>query len=274
MVRAVDHVVLPTGNLGVARSRLMELGFTVAPDALHPFGTKNACVFFSDGTYLEPLAVAQREACEQAARDGNQFVRWDQAYRFRQGEEGFSALVMKTVDADADRVRFEKECISAGSNLRFSRPFETPSGEQATASFELAFAADLRSPDVLFFNCQRINAPSVDRSVLERHENSVTAISQIILSEPNPSDFQYLLQQIVEQREVNAHSFGIELASQNANIIALNHAGLKGYFGTDTKTDGRGLKLRAWFSKSPTLRISRRNTREQELSIQWLADDL
>ncbi len=245
MANAVDHVVLPTGDLSVSRSRMVDLGFTVAPDALHPFGTKNACVFFSDGTYLEPLAVVQREACELAALAGNVFIKRDQAYRFRQGEEGFSALVMKTDDAAADRVRFESEGISAGPNLEFSRPFETPSGEQATASFALAFAADLRSPDVFFFNCQRINPPAVDRTALERHSNGVTAIGQIILSEHNPSDFQYLLQQIVDQREVNAHSFGIELASGNADIIALNHAGLKGYFGTQTDDNGRGLRLRA-----------------------------
>jgi hypothetical protein len=29
----------------------------VAADARHPFGTENACVFFADGTYLEPLAL-------------------------------------------------------------------------------------------------------------------------------------------------------------------------------------------------------------------------
>ena len=71
MPRFVDHVVLPTADLSVVRKRMKKLGFTVAPEALHPFGTKNACVYLSDGTYLEPVAVAQREACEEAALAGN-----------------------------------------------------------------------------------------------------------------------------------------------------------------------------------------------------------
>jgi hypothetical protein len=64
--RALDHLVLPVHALDEARARLTRLGFTVAPDARHPFGTENACVFFADNTYLEPLGVASREECEAA----------------------------------------------------------------------------------------------------------------------------------------------------------------------------------------------------------------
>ena len=62
--RPIDHLVLPVSDLGVARDRLTALGFTVAKDARHPFGTENCCVFLSDGSYLEPLGIANREECE------------------------------------------------------------------------------------------------------------------------------------------------------------------------------------------------------------------
>jgi hypothetical protein len=92
--RPLDHLVLPVEDLETTRARHAALGFTVAADARHPFGTENACVFFADGSYLEPLAVASREECEQAARDGNVFVARDQAHRFRLGDTGFSAVVV------------------------------------------------------------------------------------------------------------------------------------------------------------------------------------
>ncbi|RVA54992.1 VOC family protein, partial [Mesorhizobium sp. M7A.F.Ca.CA.001.08.1.1] len=53
----LDHLVLPTQSLEVARARLAALGFVVAPTGIHPFGTENCCVFLADGTYLEPLSV-------------------------------------------------------------------------------------------------------------------------------------------------------------------------------------------------------------------------
>jgi len=242
---AVDHAVLPTADIAVARERLIRLGFTVAPTADHPFGTQNACVYFSDQTYLEPLAVGQRETCEAAARSGNIFVRYDQAYRFRRGEDGFSALAFATPDAAGDRARFEAAGISAGENFSFSRPYVDTAGNPAQAQFELAYAADLRAPDALFFTCQRIKPLDVDRSVLEQHANSVSGIREIILSERNPSDFQYLLQEVMQQREVTAHSFGIELSAAKAGVSVLNAAGLKGFFGIEGGTHGRGLRLRA-----------------------------
>ena len=58
----LDHLVLPTASLDVARARLTSLGFVVAPTGIHPFGTENCCVFLADGTYLEPLAVGDEQA--------------------------------------------------------------------------------------------------------------------------------------------------------------------------------------------------------------------
>src|SRR6478735_9325969 len=104
--RLLDHLVLPVIDLTTARGRYEQLGFTVAADALHPFGTENACVFLADKTYLEPLAVASREDCEAAALVGNVFIARDQAYRFRRGQDGFSAIVLSTNDAAGDHQRF------------------------------------------------------------------------------------------------------------------------------------------------------------------------
>jgi len=272
--RRVDHVVLPTADLTVARHRLSALGFTVAPAAEHPFGTGNACVYFADDTYLEPLAVMQRETCEEAARAGNVFVRHDQAFRFRCGEEGFSALVMATEDAARDCRAFAEAGISAGSNLSFSRTYVTASDEQADARFELAFAADLRAPDVFFFTCQRINPLNVDRSVLQRHVNGVNGIRQVVLSERNPSDFQYLLQEVTNQREVTAHSFGIDLAAANADIAVLNPAGLKGFLGLEDHDEGRGLRLRAVVFATATLATLEQRLRQSGIGFERVGQRL
>lgn len=244
--RLLDHLVLPVGDLSVARQRLEMLGFTVAADALHPFGTENACVFFADKTYLEPLGIAKREECEAAALAGNVFVARDQAYRFRRGHDGFSAVVLSSDDATADHARFRKAGISAGEMLEFSRPMTLPDGSQATGSFRLAFAADLRSPDFFFFTCERVTPLPSDRSALETHANGVTGMSEVVLSEPNPTDFQYILQEAVDEREVSAHSFGMDIETRNGvKISVLNQAGMSGFFDRKTPGHSRGLRGRA-----------------------------
>ncbi|EJM98051.1 VOC family protein [Phyllobacterium sp. YR531] len=244
--RPVDHLVLPTAELEIARSRLGQLGFTVAPVGIHPFGTENVCVFFSDDTFLEALAVGQRETCEQEARAGNVFVARDHAYRFRNGQEGFSALVMGSKNAKADHQTFIEAGISAGNILDFSRPFILPDGKEDRAGFRLAFAADLRAPDAFFFTCERINSPKVDRSALQSHANGAVALREIVLSEINPTDFQYPLQEVLNQRDVNAHSFGMDITAANANITVLTPSGLLAFFGIEASTAERGLRLQAF----------------------------
>ena len=243
--RALDHLVLPVGDVTTARQRLTELGFTVAADACHPFGTENAWVFFADKTYIEPLGIASREECEDAARRGNVFVARDQAYRFRRGQDGFSAIVVATDDADADHRAFRENGMSAGDMLEFARAAKTADGQEVTARFRLAFAADLRAPDFFLFACQRLNPLPADRAALETHANGVVGLAEVVLSEPNPTDFQYLLQEVFSQREVNAHSFGMDVMSANVKVSVLNPQGMQGFFGIRTSAHARGLRGRA-----------------------------
>ncbi|OQP87974.1 lactoylglutathione lyase [Rhizobium rhizosphaerae] len=241
--RRLDHLVLPVESLDASRRRMEAMGFTVAADAQHPFGTENACVFLADGTYLEPLAIASREDCEAAARAGNVFVARDQAFRFRRGPEGLSALVVSSEDAQADDRRFHAAGISAGAPLDFSRIMRLPDGSEGTGSFRLAFAADLRAPDMFFFACQRLQSLPSDRTALERHANGVTGIARVVLTEDNPSDFQYLLQEIFIQRHVAAQSFGMDLEAANAAVSVLTPEAVQAFFGEAGRLEGeRGLR--------------------------------
>lgn len=98
-----------------------------------------------------------------------------------------------TNDAKQDLETFESQGISAGKNLSFGRDFVTPSGEKARAEFELAFAADLRAPDVFFFNCERTNVPNVDRSALYGHQNGVNRIAEVVMWAGEPGVYSALI---------------------------------------------------------------------------------
>ena len=241
----LDHLVLPTADLVVARARLSALGFTVAPNGEHPFGTINACIYFRDGTFLEPLAIGHRETAEAASVGGNVFTGRDGAYRFRRGQEGFSAIVTATQDAQADHARFAAAGLSGGSILDFGREFVLSSGDVSWMDFRLAFAADIRSPDFFGFTCQRINVPKTDRSSLVAHANGVTRIKSVVLTEPNPTDFQYLLQELANEREVEAHSFGMDISTGNAVISVLTPEGFEMFYGQRIHGRERGLRARA-----------------------------
>jgi hypothetical protein len=183
----LDHLVLPTRSVAIARQRLSSLGFVVAPTGVHPFGTENACIFLADGTYLEPLAVGDEQAAARAIGEGNVFVARDRLYRERLGGEGFSAVVFATPDAGADHARYVAAGLSAGEMLSFSRAFTDAAGKSDTASFKLAFTAGKAATDAFLFACQRVNAPKIDRAALQAHANGATGIVEIVAVADRPS---------------------------------------------------------------------------------------
>ncbi len=252
----LDHLVLPTVDIALARERLGQLGFTVAPDARHPFGTQNACVFLADKTYLEPLGVVSPEQYEKSIMDGNVFVSRDQAYRFRVGEDGFSAVVFGTDDAMTDDERFKASAISAGRMLDFSRPMKMPDGTETTAGFRLAFAADLRAPDFLAFCCQRINPLPADRSVLEHHENGVTGIASVALSAPQPAAYRRFFEEVAGGPQITEHSFGLTVKAANADLEILTPEGMEAFYDLPVSADDPGLRARAILFKTRDLSVT------------------
>lgn len=253
--RPIDHLVLPVAELTAARSRLTELGFTVAPDAFHPFGTANACVFFSDGTYLEPLALANRRHAGAAAKRGNVFTARDLAFRKAHNRQGFSALVVGTRDAMADHARFKMRGVSAGDVLEFSRGMTLPDGSETQASFRLAFAGDDRAPDFFLFSCQRINPLPADRDELERHANTVTGLSEIILSASAPSDFTPLVEQVLLTKAA-PEAAPLALAAANARIRILEDRELEAEFALPSTPGVEGLRGRAIIFKTADLAVT------------------
>jgi hypothetical protein len=216
----LDHLVLPTADLAVARRRLTSLGFIVAPEGVHPFGTRNACVYFEDGTFLEPLALGDRAIAEAAAAAGNVFVARDGAFRQIVGDEGLSALVLTTRDADRDHQRFVAAGISAGERLDFSRWYRDADGIDREVSFRLAFAARPETSASFVFTCERVNAPSGGRGALAVHANGVTGIARVIATSADPQGDAAMLSRFADTAaESTANGFAITLGSTTVEIL-------------------------------------------------------
>ncbi len=229
-LRRIDHVVLPVADLEVARARYAALGFVVAPTGIHPFGTINCCVHFADGSFLEPLAIGDEHAVEAAIVDGNVFVARDRVYRSRIAEEGFSAVVLQTDDAEDDHSLFVGVGISAGTILNFSRSSADLAGNSAVASFRLAFAAPPAEDASYAFTCQRLGVPAIDRTALTSHANGVTGIARIVAVARQPGEARSWVGALAAPGTVEiidkddaAERFGFELSDRATLQFAALH---------------------------------------------------
>ena len=223
----LDHLVLPVPSLDLARERLSALGFTCAPDGIHPFGTVNACIYFADGTFLEPLAIGDVALAARTARDGNSFTAGDARFRAEAGENGFSAVVLGSDDADDDDSAFQSAGYGGGARLDFSRGFRTPEGDEGEASFRLAFAAPQPANAAFFFTCQRVNVPAVDRTSLENHVNGVSGLRGVVLRAQEPARHRGFIEAFTGV-PATGNAERIRVVLPNADLVVERDAGSTG----------------------------------------------
>ena len=263
--RDLDHLVLATDSLSASRRRLADLGFSVAAEARHPFGTCNACVYFPDGTYLEPLAIWNRDKYDEAAAAGNVFIRYDREFRMNCGPEGLSAMVVSTQDSIADHARFAAANLSAGPKLSFARPFETADGDIRTASFRLAFARDRRAPSILVFACQRISMPH--HNTTNRHLNGVVGISGVLAAADNPEDAGDLLATLGSAEDMVKCPGGIELKLSDGCISVLRPDAISHRFGLVPVQGSQSPRLVGVFFRTADLVVAEKFLRDHSIDF-------
>jgi hypothetical protein len=243
-IRAIDHLVLPVTTLTLARSRLTSLGFTVAPDARHPFGTGNCCVFFKDRTYLEPISILDRNVADIAAAERNVFVKRIKRFTERQGE-GFAMVALSSEDAEADHAAFEKAKLGGGI-FRFSRMAKLPDGSEREIGFALVYADFPAAADAAFFACQHLAKDVLFQPHYLEHPNGAVGISAVIAVAENPADFQILLTGATGQRELKATSFGVEADVNGQSFHLLTPAGFRARYELDPPHPRRGMLFAAF----------------------------
>lgn len=189
-MRSIDHLVMPFDGLGEARQWFERLGFFVAPEASHPFGTGNACVFLADGRYLEPLSIVDPAAYDAAKAEGHLFVERDADVRNLADRPAISGLAFRSSDALADREQLLEEEAGEDGLVEFGRTMRLPDGGAAELSFRLAFAAIHAADAPSFFCCEARHSVRPDRSALIAHPNGASGIAALTLTAPDPLVFR------------------------------------------------------------------------------------
>ena len=221
-MRSIDHVVMPFETLGGSRDWFDRLGFTVAPDAVHPFGTGNACVFLADGRFIEPLAVVDMANYEAAEGEGHLFVMRDAAARALADRPGISALAFRSDDAVADREQLMAAGVGEEEFVHFERAMRLPDGGKAQLAFRLAFAKMMSGGAPNFFYCEARHRVQPDRSSLIAHRNGATGIARMtVASNDRDRALDYLMAVAGSQpQEGCAGSSEVPLAGGTLELVS------------------------------------------------------
>jgi len=244
-IRTVDHLVLPVTTLTLARSRLTSLGFAVAPDARHPFGTGNCCVFFEDRTYLEPITILDRMASDVAAAEGLTFVKRIKRFTERQGE-GLAMVALASEDAEADQVAFEKAGIANGPIYRFTRTATLPEGEARDIGVALAYTEFSSAPDAAFFACQHLAKDVLFQPEYLAHPNGATRLLEVVAVAEKPESFRGFLSGATGREELAGAASGLTAELGPHRIAVVTPAEFRARYDLDPPNPRNGMLFAAF----------------------------
>jgi Glyoxalase-like domain len=196
MPRRIDHLIICVRDLAQASLDWRNLGFTLTPTGVHPFGTSNRLAMFSNN-FLELLAVTDAAAVPAAAPGRFSFAAHNQD--FLATGEGMSMLAWHSADAHADAARFQANDIGAYAPFDFGRDAVLPGGGTARVEFSLAFATDPAMPGIAFFACQQRHPPELFwKPDYQHHPNGALRVVEVVMSAPEPAAHRGFLERMTE----------------------------------------------------------------------------
>lgn len=177
--RGIDHLVLAVRDLGQAAAFYESLGFTLTPDAEHPFGTGNRLVQLRGG-FLELLAVTRPELVSEAGPGTFSFGAYNRD--FLTGCEGMSMIALESRGAAKDRAEFMAAGLEPAAPFSFSRMARQPDGKDVEIGFDLTFVPRPEAPEAMVFTCAHRHAPEqFYKPAYQAHANTAGRIDAVTI---------------------------------------------------------------------------------------------
>jgi len=230
MVHGLDHVVVAVHDLDAAARAWESLGFTVTPEARHPWGTANRLIQL-DGFFIELLTIADESLIIEAGEGEFSFGAFNRD--FLKHREGGSMVVFESRDPDHDRAFFQKHHLQTYAPFSFEREAKAPDGSVRKVAFDLTFVTDPLAPSIGYFTCRNRFPENFWKPEYQTHANGAAAIDEVVLVARDPCDHHAFLGSLMEQREMRATSLGLELKTPRGRIQVLTPVAFSRLFGKE-----------------------------------------
>lgn len=176
MTLSIDHIIIYVENLQSAIETYREAGFTTNYGGQHADGiTENGLIVFSDGSYLELIALVEGKSHADAGFKG----------LLKESGEGYTGFAFQSDAIEADLEAIAERGITVGEIREGSRA--RPDGE--LLQWKMAVIDNAMSPFVIQDVTERdLRVPLNPENTT--HDNTATGIHELLIRVP---DFEQAL---------------------------------------------------------------------------------
>lgn len=239
-MKGPNHLVLDGHDLDAMRNAYAGLGFTLTPQAQHPFGTGNIVIQLH-GCYLELLSVTKPEAIVEHAGEHFSFSAYNRDYLAR--HEGFGMLVLGTDDAAADRAAWTRAALQTYAPFEFARPARLPSGEEVTLGFALAFVSHPQAPWLGLFSCQHFRPDYYEQPHFLQHRNGAKRVRDVWIVADRPEDLLAYIGTVMGGASTIDAAGNHVFPTATGDVVVASEAAFADAFGWPAANAGDGPRL-------------------------------
>ncbi len=140
-------------------------------------------------------------------------------------------LVLRSLDAEADRRRFKAEGLGDFSRFDFARKARRPDGREVDVAFSLAFAASPALPEAGFFVCQQRFPENFWSRAAQVHPNGARGVAGLAIAHENPRQAADFLARFVGADAARREAEGFVVEADGALIECRPRAALAQRYG-------------------------------------------
>jgi hypothetical protein len=240
--RGLDHAVHIVRELDAAAALYERAGFQVGARNKHSWGTHNRLIQFP-GFFVEILTIGEPEKIPEPAGRVFSWGAFNRDYLARQGE-GLSGLVIEGHNVPEEQRLFDTAGFSGYEPFNFSRKGKRADGSETEVGFDIAFAKEPASPNVIFYTCKQTHPQNFWSEALQKHPNGANSIRSVVFTADNPTDHHIFLSTLTGVRDIQASSRGISIQTPRGLVQAIDPRAFKDTFGIEAERDP-GLNMAA-----------------------------
>ncbi|OKL43521.1 VOC family protein [Pseudovibrio exalbescens] len=239
-MKRIDHVVLAGRSLERLASCWERLGFTLTPQAQHPWGTQNRLIQIGS-SFLELLSVTPEASIPPAGEGEFSFGAFNAG--FLKTREGASMLVLSSDSPDRDRTAFETAGLPTYKPFSFEREAVGPDGTVRPVGFDLTFTSSGLSPNTGFFTCYNRYPENFWQPEYAVHQNGAQQVLGVVFVADDPGDHHGFLKGFSGVGTANLSSLGITLELDQGYIKVLSPSAFESLYGFCVPVTGREMRL-------------------------------
>jgi Glyoxalase-like domain len=242
--RGLDHVAHAVSDLDAAAALYARAGFTVGARNRHApiWGTQNHIVQLP-GFFVELLGMADTSAIAPHAERYFSFGVHNRDFLAR--GQGLSMLVLEGDDSAAEAATFRAAGIGDFELFNFERDGKRPDGAPTKVAFSLAFARDVKAPDIGYFTCKQRHPENFWNPAFQNHPNGAIGIAGAALVADKPGEHRMFLSAFTGEHDVLDTPAGLAVKTPRGEIEVMDPASFARHFGVSPPDTQRGGRLAA-----------------------------